>query len=355
MSTISPIIPYRDVRAAVDFLCDAFAFERHELHEGDDGELAHVELRYGDAVVMPAPVQLRRAGPRADLRRRRRRRRPPRPREGARGDDHDRPARHRLRLARLRRGGPRRQRLVLRHVSPAGLSSRRPRAAHVLRSPDPRQPEHRHGRLRRGLGPPRRPLRAAGTLGDPRHRRRVAPRGAAQPDERLVDLGTGSGLVLRRLAGRPDRPREAVGVDRSPRMLAGVGELPAGWSALTGDARAVPLPDGWADVVTCAYVLQLLDAGARAAVLAEARRLLAPRPSSRLVVVTVWSRARARAACAGPSRACDAGGLRRPAPARSGGRPGARRVSRDAAGTPSTARLSVARGRRKARSTDLIA
>ena len=56
MSTISPIIPYRDVRAAVDFLCDAFAFERHELHEGDDGELAHVELRYGDAVVMPAPV-----------------------------------------------------------------------------------------------------------------------------------------------------------------------------------------------------------------------------------------------------------------------------------------------------------
>ena len=34
MSTISPIIPYRDVRAAVDFLCEAFGFERHELHEG---------------------------------------------------------------------------------------------------------------------------------------------------------------------------------------------------------------------------------------------------------------------------------------------------------------------------------
>ena len=72
-------------------------------------------------------------------------------------------------------------------------------------------------------------------------------------------------------------------------MLAGVGELPAGWSALSGDARAVPLPDGWADVVTCAYVLQLLDSEERAAVLLEARRLLAPRPASRLVVVTVWS------------------------------------------------------------------
>jgi SAM-dependent methyltransferase len=112
---------------------------------------------------------------------------------------------------------------------------------------------------------------------------------APRSGERLVDLATGSGLVLRRLAGRPDRPREVVGVDRSPRMLAGVGELPPGWSTITADARSVPLPDGWADVVTCAYMLHLLDPPARAAVLAEARRLLAPRTSSRLVVVTVWA------------------------------------------------------------------
>lgn len=111
-----------------------------------------------------------------------------------------------------------------------------------------------------------------------------------RPDERLVDLGTGSGLVLRRLAARlPDGPREALGVDRSAGMLARVGALPSGWSTLTADARAVPLPDGWADVVTCSYVLHLLDAQARAAMLAEARRLLAPRAASRLVVVTVWS------------------------------------------------------------------
>lgn len=62
MSTISPIIPYRDVRAAVDFLCAAFGFERHELHEGPDGELAHVELRYGDAVIMPTSLNFGEAG-----------------------------------------------------------------------------------------------------------------------------------------------------------------------------------------------------------------------------------------------------------------------------------------------------
>ena len=71
-------------------------------------------------------------------------------------------------------------------------------------------------------------------------------------------------------------------------MLAHVGELPAGWSTLNADARAVPLPDGSADVVTCAYLLQLLEPADRAAVLAEARRLLAGRRGARLVVVTTW-------------------------------------------------------------------
>ncbi len=62
MSTISPIIPYADVRAAIHFLCDAFGFERHAMHESDDGELQHVELRLDDDVVMPAPDPLGHAG-----------------------------------------------------------------------------------------------------------------------------------------------------------------------------------------------------------------------------------------------------------------------------------------------------
>lgn len=111
---------------------------------------------------------------------------------------------------------------------------------------------------------------------------------APAPDERLVDLATGTGLLLRRLALRPERPREAIGADRSEGMLARVGPLPVGWSTLLTDARAIALPDGWANMVTCCYLLHLLDPRERSEVLAEARRLLSPDAGGRLVVVTVW-------------------------------------------------------------------
>jgi len=141
---------------------------------------------------------------------------------------------------------------------------------------------------------------------------------AIEPDERLVDLATGTGLLLRRLAARAAPPREALGVDRSAGMLARVGELPPGWSTRLADARSVPLADGWADVATCSFLLHLMGPGQRAEVLAEARRLLAPGPSARLVVVTVWSAGRpagarlARAALglAARSRPASWGGLR---------------------------------------------
>ena len=174
---------------------------------------------------------------------------------------------------------------------------------------------------------------------------------AAQPGDRLVDLATGTGLLLRRLAAAPVRPRAAIGVDRSAGMLAHVGELPAGWSTLNADARAVPLPDGSADVVTCAYLLHLLDPADRAAVLAEARRLLAHRRarSPRLVVVTTWAEGdqlrapRAGARPPGPRAAGDGG---RHAPARPHRRPRPSRLRDDAARGPVTRPLPLARARR---------
>ena len=118
----------------------------------------------------------------------------------------------------------------------------------------------------------------------------VAARYAGPFDQAtLIDLATGTGAMLRALAAGPSRPAAVVGVDRSPGMLAEVGPLPGGWTTLEADARAVPLPDAGADVVTCAYLLHLLAPADRLAVLLEARRLLRPGPGSRIVVVTVWT------------------------------------------------------------------
>src|SRR5918911_3963338 len=49
---------------------------------------------------------------------------------------------------------------------------------------------------------------------------------AIRAGDRLLDLGTGTGAVLARLAARADAPREAVGVDCSASMLAAARALP---------------------------------------------------------------------------------------------------------------------------------
>ncbi len=104
-------------------------------------------------------------------------------------------------------------------------------------------------------------------------------------DDRLLDIGAGTGGLLRELAKRGAAPRDAIGVDVSPKMLARAPALPAGWRLARGDAAQLRLPDRSFDVVTATYLLHLLDPGKRAAVLTEVRRVL--RSRGRLVVVTV--------------------------------------------------------------------
>jgi ubiquinone/menaquinone biosynthesis C-methylase UbiE len=115
----------------------------------------------------------------------------------------------------------------------------------------------------------RRALRAAATLAGP-----VA--GA-----RVVDLGSGTGAMAAALA-RGGRPRDLVLADRVPAMLERARRRVARAApgvpvrALVADARAVPLADGAADLVTAANLLHLLAPADALAVLREARRLLAP-------------------------------------------------------------------------------
>lgn len=51
-STIIPCLRYRDARAAIDWLCKAFGFEKHAVYEGTDGGIDHAQLVFGNGMVM---------------------------------------------------------------------------------------------------------------------------------------------------------------------------------------------------------------------------------------------------------------------------------------------------------------
>ncbi len=52
MTRIHPVLRYRDAYAAIDWLEQAFGFERHEVHTDDDGLVVHAELFFGDDDVI---------------------------------------------------------------------------------------------------------------------------------------------------------------------------------------------------------------------------------------------------------------------------------------------------------------
>jgi uncharacterized glyoxalase superfamily protein PhnB len=55
--TIVPTLRYRDVAAAIDWLCKAFGFERHLVVPDDNGSVRYAELTFGDGMIMLGPVQ----------------------------------------------------------------------------------------------------------------------------------------------------------------------------------------------------------------------------------------------------------------------------------------------------------
>lgn len=107
----------------------------------------------------------------------------------------------------------------------------------------------------------------------------VAPR----REDVWLDLGTGTGGLLRELARRPGRPSIVAGVDASRAMLSRVPALPAGWELDAGDARRLRTPAECFTVVSATYLLHVVDARARAEIFAEAHRVL--KEGGRFVVV----------------------------------------------------------------------
>lgn len=50
--SIIPALQYDDAKAAIEFLCKAFGFEKNAVYEGDDGSVEHAQLTLGNGMIM---------------------------------------------------------------------------------------------------------------------------------------------------------------------------------------------------------------------------------------------------------------------------------------------------------------
>jgi SAM-dependent methyltransferase len=103
--------------------------------------------------------------------------------------------------------------------------------------------------------------------------------GELKPGERVVDVGSGAGIDSLIAAKMVGPTGQVVGVDMTPAML-NKARRAAAKAELTnvefreGYAEALPVPDGWADVVISNGVLNLMPD--KAAALSEMARVLKP-------------------------------------------------------------------------------
>lgn len=52
VANVIPTLRYDDAPAAIEWLCEAFGFEQHLVVPGEDGKIAHAQLRFGDGMIM---------------------------------------------------------------------------------------------------------------------------------------------------------------------------------------------------------------------------------------------------------------------------------------------------------------
>jgi SAM-dependent methyltransferase len=87
-----------------------------------------------------------------------------------------------------------------------------------------------------------------------------------RPGEQVVEVGCGSGVIMRELARRTVGANRLTGIDqnlylmREARALAGREGLADRIALLEGTAEALPLPDGFTDVAMCCTVAEEGDA-----------------------------------------------------------------------------------------------
>jgi uncharacterized glyoxalase superfamily protein PhnB len=54
---VVPTMPYHNTVVMVDWLCEAFGFQRRLIVKGEDGTVKHAELTFGESMIMVVPVQ----------------------------------------------------------------------------------------------------------------------------------------------------------------------------------------------------------------------------------------------------------------------------------------------------------
>jgi uncharacterized glyoxalase superfamily protein PhnB len=56
-ATIIPGMGYRDAAAAIEWLCQAFGFEKHAVYPGEGGTIMHAELSFGNGMIMCGSIK----------------------------------------------------------------------------------------------------------------------------------------------------------------------------------------------------------------------------------------------------------------------------------------------------------
>ena len=89
----------------------------------------------------------------------------------------------------------------------------------------------------------------------PWYRRQALLRAGLAPGMRVLDVGTGTGLVAREAVAIVGDPTLVTGVDPSPGML-GAAHLPAGVELKVGGAESIPAATASADFVSMGFALR---------------------------------------------------------------------------------------------------
>jgi demethylmenaquinone methyltransferase / 2-methoxy-6-polyprenyl-1,4-benzoquinol methylase len=147
---------------------------------------------------------------------------------------------------------------------------------------EPTSSQRKRHALEMFAGLPRRYDEVAAALSffqDPRWRRAMVAALAASPDQRVLDVACGTGMVSRALVERWGC--RVVGLDQSPAMLAGARrkleadpDLAARVTLVEGEAERLPFGDEEFDHLTFTYLLRYVDDPA--ATLRELARVVRP-------------------------------------------------------------------------------